>query len=57
MNYILMTLEMFFTLFVAELPYLVIVGSIGYLLTKIFKTQFKNLMNMIFEETNEVKRQ
>lgn len=56
MSYTLMTLETFFILLIAELPYLLICIGIGYLATKIFKKQFNSLLNSLFDETDDMKR-
>lgn len=53
MSYTLMTLETFFILLIAELPYLLICIGIGYLASKIFKKQFKRILNELFDETND----
>ena len=57
MNYILLTLETFFIILIAELPYLLIIIGVGYLLVRIFKKQFNKFMNMLFDETDKVERQ
>lgn len=53
MNYILTTLETIFVLLIAELPYILVIGGAGYLAAKVFKKQFKSLLNMLFEETDK----
>ena len=57
MNYILLTLETFFIILIAELPYLLIIIGVGYLLVRIFEKQFNKFMNMLFDETDKVERQ
>lgn len=56
MSYTLMTLETFFILLIAELPYLLICAGVGYLATKIFKKQFDKILNALFDETDDMKR-
>ncbi len=56
MNYFLTVVETFFIILVAELPYLLLAISVGYLMTKIFNKQYTKLLNMLFDETDEKER-